>query len=121
MKKILALLAISIFLIGCTPTETAPVVEEEDTTTIPEVIVEEDKPGLPEGVEFNVNEEKIKELDEQAEMDEAADQQIAEDQKMLDDIAKTRPLTVEDCELVKNPEYKESCLVFASAPIEEEI
>lgn len=117
MKKILALIAITIFLTGCIPTETAPVVEEDITT--PEVEVEETTTteglGLPEGVEFVSREDRIKAADEKIGKALEADVQIAEDKKKLDEISATRPLQVSDCEIVKNPEFKESCLVFAAA------
>lgn len=117
MKKFLALIAITLFVFaGCTTEETTPVVEEDATT--PDVVAEEDAtvPAadlLPEGVEFVSNEDRIKARDEKEVNDLASDEQIKEDQEKLNEITALRPLEVKDCELVKNPDFKASCLVFA--------
>lgn len=124
MKKFLALIAITLLVfVGCTPEEASPVVEEDATT--PDVVVEEDAPVptadlLPEGVEFVSNEDRKNALEEKVEKALEADVQIAEDKKKLDEISATRPLMVSDCEVVQNPEFKESCLVFAAMEEENE-
>jgi TolA-binding protein len=118
MKKFLVLALIILFVfVGCTPTETAPVVEEDTIT--PDVVVEDTTPVL-EGVEFNSNEARRDAADEKVAKALEADVQIAEDKKRLDEISATRPLKVSDCEVVQNPEFKESCLVFAAASEESE-
>lgn len=121
MKKFLAILLASIVLVGCVPTETAPIVEED--TTQPDVVVEESDTTVvefPEGVEIVTNEDRAKAAEEKIEKALEADVQIAEDKKRLDEISATRPLKAADCELVKNPGFKESCLVFAAIDEENE-
>ena len=67
--------------------------------------------GLPENVEFVSNEERKAALDAKAESEYESNIQVAEDHQMLQEIMAERDLTAEDCELVKDPTFKEDCLM----------
>lgn len=123
MKNFLALIIISISLfvfLGCNGETTEPTTTDELEVSEEDITPEIEINALPEGVEVVSNEDRKKALDEKAARALEADVQILEDQKKLDKISATRPLRVEDCELVQNPDFKESCLEFASVEIEEE-
>jgi uncharacterized protein involved in exopolysaccharide biosynthesis len=54
-----------------------------------------------------------KEQEELKEYYEELDEQREEDRKNLEEATKGRELTREDCDIVKDPEYKEHCLGLA--------
>lgn len=62
-----------------------------------------------------VGEELILEVEktEIDEMNEEINEQREEDKENLEEATKGRELTTEDCDIVKDPEYKENCLELA--------
>jgi len=120
MKKILALIAIATFLVGCTPAD-VNLGDEEDTMTPTGIIDNQPEPNTtlvlptePETLITTDTLELLEEIDAKNKANEEATAQKDEDLATLDEIATEREITAQDCELLQNETAKADCLLSLS-------